>query len=91
MDDTCDEYSWWTIHARSIPGGPYVRFVFQVDHDWYNKGRGMSYPVSGLVHTKEPLVLIEMISPCGGSGFPLSLSEWSFTICPTQYNRIKMC
>ena len=20
-------------------------------------------------------------SPCGGSGFPLSLSEWSFTIC----------
>ena len=26
-------------------------------------------------------------SPCGGSGFPLSLSEWSFTICPTPYNR----
>ena len=26
-------------------------------------------------------------SPCGGSAFPLSLFEWSFTICPTQYNR----
>ena len=26
-------------------------------------------------------------NPCGGSGFPLSLSEWSFTICPTPYNR----
>ena len=25
--------------------------------------------------------------PCGGSGFPLSLSEWSFTICVTPYNR----
>ena len=24
---------------------------------------------------------------CGGSGFSLSLSEWSFTICPTPYNR----
>ena len=29
----------------------------------------------------------EKSSPCGGSGFPLSLSEWSFTICPTPYNR----
>ena len=24
---------------------------------------------------------------CGGSGFPLSLSEWLFTICLTPYNR----
>ena len=31
--------------------------------------------------------LIGKSSPCGGSGFPLSLSEWSFTICPTPYNR----
>ena len=23
----------------------------------------------------------------GGNGFPLLLSEWSFTICPTPYNR----
>ena len=31
------------------------------------------------VHIKEPLLLIEKSSPCGGSGFPLSLfSEWSF-------------
>ena len=27
------------------------------------------------------------MAPCGGSGFPLSLSEWSFTICLTPYNR----
>ena len=55
-------------------------------HDWCNKGRGMCNSVCGMVHIKEPL-LIGMGSPCDGSGFPLSLSEWSFTICPTPYNR----
>ena len=49
--------------------------------------RGMGYPVWGLVHIKEPLLLIWKSSIYGGSGFPLSLSEWSFTICPTPYNR----
>ena len=34
-----------------------------------------------------PLLLIKKSSPCGGRGFPLSLSEWSFTICLTLYNR----
>ena len=56
-------------------------------HDWCNKGHGMCYPVCGMVHTKEPLLLIRKSSPCGSSGFPLSLSEWSFTICLTPYNR----
>ena len=56
-------------------------------HDWCNKGRGMCYPVCGMVHIKEPLLLIRMSSLCGNSGFPLSLSEWSFTICPMPYNR----
>ena len=44
------------------------------------------HPVCGMVHIKEPLVLIKKSSPCGNSGFPLSLSEWSFTICLTPYN-----
>ena len=39
-----------------------------------------------MVHIKEPLLLIRKSSPCG-SGFPLSLFEWSFTICLTPYNR----
>ena len=40
----------------------------------------MCYPVYGMVHIKEPLLLIENSIPCsGGSGFSLS-SEWSF-IC----------
>ena len=40
-----------------------------------------------MVHIKEPLLLIGKSSSCGGSGFPLSLFEWSFTICLTPYNR----
>ena len=63
-------------------------FSFQpVIHDWCNKGRGMCYPVSGMVHIKEPLLLIGKSSLCGGNRFPFSLSEWSFTICLTPYNR----
>ena len=45
----------------------------------------MCYPVCGMMHIKEPLLLIGKSSPCGGSGFPFS--EWSFTICVTPYNR----
>ena len=49
------------------------------------------YPVCGMMHIKEPLLLIGKSSLCGGSGFPLSLSEWSFTICLTPYNRKYKC
>ena len=66
--------------------GPY--FSFQpVLHDWCNKGHGMCYPVCGMMPITEPLLLIGKSSPCGGSGFPISLSEWSFTICLMLYNR----
>ena len=63
---------------------PLSYFSFQpLLHDWCNKGRGMYYHVCGMMHIKEPLLLIGKSSVCGGSGFPLSLSEWSFTIYPT--------
>ena len=52
-------------------------------HDWCNKGRGMCYPVCGMRYIKDPMLLIGKSSLCGGSGFPLSLSEWFFSICPT--------
>ena len=69
-------------------GEPIELFPFQpVLLDWCNKGRGILYPVCGMVHIKDPLLLIGKNSPCGGSGFPLSLSEWSLTICPTPFNR----
>ena len=38
-----------------------------------NKGHGMCYPVCGVVHIKEPLLLIRKNSPCGGTGFPLTI------------------
>ena len=48
----------------------FIKLTFQpVLHDWGNKGRGMCYPVCGMVHIKEPLVLIGKSSLCGGSGF----------------------
>ena len=47
----------------------------------------MACAICGMVHIKEPLLLIEKSSrSSGGSGFPLSLSEWSFIICTTAYN-----
>ena len=56
-------------------------FLFQpVIHDWCNKICGMCYPVCGIMYIKEPLLLIGKSSPCSNSGFPLSLSEWSFTM-----------
>ena len=50
----------------------------------------MCYPVSGVVHIKDSLLLIGKGSPCDGSTFPLSLSEWSFTICPMHITVNKM-
>ena len=60
---------------------PLSYFSFQpVLHHWCNKGCGMCYHVCGMGHIKEPFLLIAMSSPCGGRGFPLPLSEWSFTM-----------
>ena len=68
--------------CRIYPSCSY--FLFQpVLHD---KGSGMCYPVSGIMHIKEPLLLIGKSSLCGSSRFPLSLCELSFTICLTPCN-----
>ena len=78
----------WVVGSILYGVDPLSYFSFQpVLHDWCNKGRGMCYPVCGMMHIKEPLLLFGKSSLCGGSGFPLSLSEWSFTICLTPYNR----
>ena len=48
-------------------------FSFQpVLHDWCNKGCGKCYPVCGMVHIKEPLLLIGKRSACSGSSGFLS-------------------
>ena len=92
------EVSIILLHAGADVENPdkkglgFFKYSFQpVLHDWCNKGLCVCYPVCGIVHIKEPLLLIGKSSPCGGSGFPLSLSEWSFTICPTPYNRKIKC
>ena len=78
----------WVVGSILHGVDPLSYFSFQpVLHDWCNKGCVMYYPVCGMMHIKEPLLLIGKSSLCGGSGFPLSLSEWSFTISPTPYNR----
>ena len=78
----------WVVGSILHGVDPLSYFSFQpVLHDWCNKGRGMCYPVCGMVHIKEPLLIIDKSSLCGGSGFPFSLSEWSLTICLTPYNR----
>ena len=63
-----------------------MRYFQPVLHDWFNKGCGMCYPVCGTMLIKEPLLLIRKNSPCGGSGCPLLLFEWFFTMCLTPYN-----
>ena len=71
----------WVVGSFLHGVDPLSYFSFQpVLPDWYNKGRGMCYPVCGMVHIKEPLLLIGKSSLCGGSGFPFSLSEWSLTM-----------
>ena len=79
----------WIVGSILHGVDPLSYFSFQPElHDWSNKGRGMCYPACGMVHIKEPLlIIVKSSSLCGGSGFPLSLSEWSITICPTPYNR----
>ena len=64
--------SWWTHWAISHSS--------QCPMIGVTKTSGMCYPVSGMMHIKEPLLLIEKSSLCGGSRFPLSLSEWLFTM-----------
>ena len=78
----------WVVGSILHGVDPLSYFSFQtVLHDWCNKGIGMCYPVCGMVHIKEPLLLIDKSSLYGGSRFPFSLSEWSLTICLTPYNR----
>ena len=69
----CDGSLDWSLMVD-----PLSFLSFQpVLHDWCNKGCGMYYSVCGVMHIKEPFLLIGKSSSCGGSGCPLSLSEWS--------------
>ena len=57
----------WVV-GSIVHGGPIELLLY----GWYTKGRDMCYPVCGMVHIKEPLLLIEKSSLCsGGRGFTL--------------------
>ena len=70
---------------------PLSYFSFQpVFHDCVNKTVVCAI-LSGMVHIKDPLLLIGKSSLCsGGSSVLLLLSEWSFTIF-LKPNNHKMC
>ena len=58
----------WVVGSILHGVNPLSYFSFQpVLHDWCNKGMGVCYPVCGMVHIKEPLLLIGKSSLCGGS------------------------
>ena len=56
---------------------PFNYFTLQpILHNWYNKGFGMCYPVCGMVHIKDSMLLIGKSSPCGcGHRFSPSLYD----------------
>ena len=46
----------------------------------------MCYPVCVMMRIKEPMLIIKKSTVAHGNGFPLLLSDWSFTICPMPYD-----
>ena len=51
----------WVVGSILHGVDPLSYLSFQpVLHDWCNKGLGMYYPVCGMVHIKEPLLLIRV-------------------------------
>ena len=76
----------WVVGSILRGENPLSYFSFQpVLHDGVTKAVVCAI-LSGMVHIKEPLLLIRKSNLCGGSRFPFSLSEWSITICLTPYN-----
>ena len=60
----------WVVGSILHGVDPLSYFSFQpVLHDWFNKGRGMYYPVCGMMHIKEPLLLSERVAYVAAAGF----------------------
>ena len=51
----------WVIVLITYGGPIELILVSAVHHDWINKGHGMCYPVYGMVHIKNPLLLTENV------------------------------
>ena len=60
----------WVV-GSILHGGPIELFLIPASAPrLVHQDRGMCYPVCGMMHIKEPLLLIGKSSQCGGSGFP---------------------
>ena len=60
----------WVVGSILHGVDPLSYFSFQqVLHDWCNKGRGMCYPVWGMVHIKEPLLLTVTVAYVAAADF----------------------
>ena len=60
----------WVVGSILHGVHPLSYFSFQpVLHDWYNKGCGMYYPVCGMMHINEPLLLMERAAYVAAAGF----------------------
>ena len=93
----------WVVGSILHGVDPLSYFLFQpVLHDWCNKGRGMCYPVCGMVNIKEPLLLIDKSSlwwrqrlsfltisvECVVTPFSFSLTGLLLTYCPRHTARL---
>ena len=68
LHDWCKQRPWYVLSC--MWDGSVISRSSQCSTTGVNKGRGMCYPVCGMMHIKEPLLLMGKSSPCGGSGFP---------------------
>ena len=60
----------WVVGSILHGVNPLSYLSFQpVLHDWCNKGRDICYPVCGMVHIKEALLLIGKSSHVAAAGF----------------------
>ena len=86
-EETCCRYIDYSFRlaARVLLYAPFHRHGALAGMTGITKA--VACVILSVIHIKEPLLLIGKSSPCGGRGFPLSLSEWSFTICLMPYNR----
>ena len=60
----------WVVGSILHGVDPLSYFSFHsVLHNWFNKGRGMCYPVCGMVHIKEPLLYSIRVAYVVAAGF----------------------
>ena len=78
----------WVVGSILNDLDPLSYFSLQpVLHDWCNKGSGVCYPVCGMLHIKEPLLLSrERVAHVVAAGFLSRYLSGPLPYVPTPYN-----